>query len=139
MIDLPPYAHRITFGDCDPAGIVFYPNIFRWMDAAFHAALHPLGGHAVICRELGAIGLGLLDATCAFQAPMRDGDQVTLHPRIADWGRKSLTVDYKGLVGGRACFAGREVRGIFVETPQGLVAEPISRLRAIFRDRNRTD
>ena len=25
---------RIQWGDCDPAGIVFYPNFFRWMDAA---------------------------------------------------------------------------------------------------------
>jgi len=25
---------RIEFGDCDPAGIVFYPNFQRWMDAA---------------------------------------------------------------------------------------------------------
>ena len=24
----------IHFGDCDPAGIVFYPNFLRWMDAA---------------------------------------------------------------------------------------------------------
>jgi 4-hydroxybenzoyl-CoA thioesterase len=24
----------IQFGDCDPAGIVFYPNFQRWMDAA---------------------------------------------------------------------------------------------------------
>ena len=27
----------VEFGDCDPAGIVFYPNFLRWMDAA---ALH---------------------------------------------------------------------------------------------------
>jgi len=24
----------VQFGDCDPAGIVFYPNFQRWMDAA---------------------------------------------------------------------------------------------------------
>ena len=24
------------FGDCDPAGIVFFPNYSRWMDAASH-------------------------------------------------------------------------------------------------------
>lgn len=33
----------ITFGDCDPAGIVFYPNAFRWMDAGFHTLLRPVG------------------------------------------------------------------------------------------------
>ena len=25
---------QIQWGDCDPAGIVFYPNFLRWMDAA---------------------------------------------------------------------------------------------------------
>jgi len=24
----------VEFGDCDPAQIVYYPNFFRWMDAA---------------------------------------------------------------------------------------------------------
>ena len=24
----------VHFGDCDPAGIVFFPNFSRWMDAA---------------------------------------------------------------------------------------------------------
>ena len=28
------HIHRVTvhFGDCDPAGIVFFPNFLRWMD-----------------------------------------------------------------------------------------------------------
>jgi len=29
----------VEFGDCDPAQIVFYPNYFRWMDAASLRAL----------------------------------------------------------------------------------------------------
>ncbi len=30
-IVLPVHVH---FGDCDPAGIVFFPNFSRWMDAS---------------------------------------------------------------------------------------------------------
>ena len=27
--------HRtVEWGDCDPAGIIFYPTYYRWMDAA---------------------------------------------------------------------------------------------------------
>ena len=39
------HIHRVDvhFGDCDPAGIVFFPNFSRWMDASslafFMAAL----------------------------------------------------------------------------------------------------
>ena len=28
------YRVTVQFGDCDPAGIVFYPNFQRWIDAA---------------------------------------------------------------------------------------------------------
>ena len=29
------YSIRVDWGDCDPAGIVFYPNFYRWMDRGF--------------------------------------------------------------------------------------------------------
>jgi 4-hydroxybenzoyl-CoA thioesterase len=28
------YEIKVQFGDCDPAGIVFFPNFSKWMDAA---------------------------------------------------------------------------------------------------------
>jgi len=28
------YEIEVTFGDCDPAGIVFFPNFSKWMDAS---------------------------------------------------------------------------------------------------------
>lgn len=134
MASLRPYRHVISFGDCDPAGIVFYPNIFRWMDAAFHQTLNEFGGHAAICDRLGAIGLGLMDATCAFRAPMHNGDTVDLRPTITRWGGKSLTVDYEGVVGERVTITGREVRGVFIETDGGLTAGGMAGLRAIFAE-----
>ena len=33
----------VEFGDCDPAQIVFYPNFFRWMDAASLHFFAPAG------------------------------------------------------------------------------------------------
>jgi 4-hydroxybenzoyl-CoA thioesterase len=31
---------RVEFGDCDPARIVWFPNFFRWIDAASrHSAM----------------------------------------------------------------------------------------------------
>ena len=29
-----PYRIAVEFGDCDPAGIVYFPNFHRWMDAS---------------------------------------------------------------------------------------------------------
>ena len=36
-------SHEIAWGDCDDAGIVFYPHFFRWMDTAFHRWLRERG------------------------------------------------------------------------------------------------
>ena len=126
-----PYSITVSFGDCDPAGIVFYPNIFRWMDAAFHAHLRGFGGHARICQDLGAIGLGLIDASAAFQSPLGDGDRVDLTSSVTRWGGKSFTVEHRGQVGDRLAFTGREIRGVFTRTAAGVVSSNVEPLRAV--------
>ena len=58
----------IHFGDCDPAGIVFYPNFLRWMDAA---SLHFFAECGIPpWRELeksrGIVGTPLLEVNVKF-------------------------------------------------------------------------
>ena len=60
----------VEFGDCDPAGIVFYPNFFRWMDAA---SLHYFRAAGVppwrdFEAQRGIIGTPLVDASARFVA-----------------------------------------------------------------------
>lgn len=125
------HSREITFGDCDPAGIVFYPNMFRWMDAAFHAVLHRHGGHAALCDRLNTVGLGLVDASAKFHRPMRDGDRLDLHLSVAQWSDRSLTLAYAGMVGTTTAFTGQEVRCLFQRGPSGMVAGDMAGLRAI--------
>lgn len=120
----------VTFGDCDPAGIVFYPNIFRWMDASCQKLLRPIGGHAAIVSEFGSLGLGLADAQAQFRSTIRDGDVLDIHLTIAKWSRRSLTLSYEGRVGDRLAFEGREVRCLFIRDESGIVAGDMSALRA---------
>ncbi|MEM1381844.1 MAG: acyl-CoA thioesterase [Pseudomonadota bacterium] len=120
----------ITFGDCDPAGIVFYPNAFRWMDAAFHNLLRNFGGHAELCRTLGAIGLGLIDVSARFRHPMRDGDQLLLTIEVADWSTRAFSLGYIGTVDGTLAFEGREVRALFVQSDDGLRAADVAPLKS---------
>lgn len=127
------YPISVSFGDCDPAGIVFYPNTFRWMDATFHDFLRGHGGHAVICDQLNAKGLGLVDSSAQFRSPMRDGDLLSIQMTIAEWGRKTVTVTYEGQIEDRVAFSGKEVRCVFIPTPNGLVAGDMSALQSILR------
>mgnify|MGYP003646759292 FL=1 len=126
---------EITFGDCDPAGIVFYPNIFRWMDAAFHGALRRHGGHAKLCARLEAVGIGLADASAQFRHTMRDGDRLTLAFRAAKWSQRSVTLAYEGRGNDILVFEGREVRCLFKLTQTGIVAADLAELRTHLEDR----
>ncbi len=121
----------ISFGDCDPAGIVFYPNTYRWFDRLFHEWLRQFGGHAVICKQLEAIGTGLLEACAQFHSPMRDGDVLTLHLTIDQWNRKTLRLRYEGLVDSTLCVTGHEVRALFKCGKSGLIAADLSAFRAM--------
>lgn len=125
------YHVPITFGDCDPAGIVFYPNSFRWIDASFHDYLRQFGGHGAICAKLGGTGLGLVDSGAQFRYPMRDGDMLTIGITALDWGRKTLTVSYEAHIGDKLAFTGKEVRCLFIPTKDGLIAGDMEQVRAI--------
>jgi 4-hydroxybenzoyl-CoA thioesterase len=123
---------QVSFGDCDPAGIVFYPNFFRWIDRCFHALLRDrLGGHAGLCRALGAQGLGLMEARMAFRSPAREGDRLALEITVIDWANKSFTLTYRAHVGARLVFEASETRGVFLPGEDGqLRAGEVAGLKA---------
>ena len=110
--------HPISFGDCDPAGILFYPHHFRLMDATFQAWLR---GHGVdqagVRARLGAVGTGLLDAGATFRAPLSDGDALRHALSVAGWERRTLRLVYRGHVGDRLAIEGHETRGLFARDP----------------------
>ena len=122
--------HTVTFGDCDPAGILFYPNHYRFMDATFQAWLRSRGlSQAELCARLGAVGTGLLDATAAFRAPVHDGDQLVQAMTIRAWGERTFTVAYRGTVGDRLAVDGTETRGLFRREGERLRLSPLGPLR----------
>ncbi len=114
------YQHKISFGDCDPAGIVYYPNIFRWMDASFHHLLSTYGGHAKVCKKLNAVGLGLINASCDFKSPLQDGDHLEIELIFDNWSNKTYNIKYVGKVGNRIAFEGTEVRALFQVAEKGI-------------------
>lgn len=126
--------YQVTFGDCDPAGIVFYPNVYRWMDRCFHDLLRSRGGHDALCKSLGALGIGLRNASASFLRPMRDGDDLTILIELLEWSPRTLTVHYVGTVAGEVAFTGQEARALFVATPAGMKAGDLQPLRDMIDD-----
>lgn len=103
---------EIAWGDCDDAGIVFYPHFFRWMDTAFHKWLRVLGSsHRDITRDLGLIGLPIVEANAQFRSPVSYDETLVVGVRIEQWMPRRFKVAYRGArPDGTIVFDGHEVR-----------------------------
>ncbi len=81
---------RVEFGDCDPAGIVFYPNFSRWMDAAslafFVACGVPRWHELEATRAI--VGTPLLEINTKFLRAATYGDTLTIATAIVEWRDK---------------------------------------------------
>jgi len=102
----------VEFGDCDPAQIVFYPNYFRWMDAAslrfFRAAGVPAWREFE--AECGIIGTPVVDASARFLRPASYGDLIEVDTVVAEWRGKSFVMSHIIRRDADVLVEGREVR-----------------------------
>jgi 4-hydroxybenzoyl-CoA thioesterase len=95
------YTHRrdvsIEWGDCDPAGIVFYPRYFAMFDAATAALFAAvLGMHkGDMLARYGIIGFPMVDTRAQFLVPNRFGDIVTIETQATDLGRTSFGISHR--------------------------------------------
>lgn len=131
------FACQVHWGDCDPAGIIFYPTYFRWMDAATWAFFDSIGYSAKRMREEHR-AMPLVSADCRFLAPAMQADRCEVRSRIARFGGKSFVVvhDVVRLDGaGLACGSETRVWGRFADGPGSpMKGEQIpDSLRALFR------
>ncbi len=84
----------IRFSDCDPAGIVFYPQYFvmfnglveDWVDDGLDVGFRKL----IMDRR---IGLPTVRLEADFRAVSRMGDKVLLQLRVERLGTRSITLD----------------------------------------------
>src|SRR3954447_18779188 len=95
--DFPSIVHRfpcqVHWGDCDPAGIIFYPTYFRWIDAASWT-LFETAGYGVKWMRDNHMAMPLVSAQCEFIAPAAQGDRCEVRSRIGRFGGKSFVVEH---------------------------------------------
>ena len=91
------YEVRVEFGDCDPAGIVWFPNFFRWIDAASRHFFVQCGvppWHETE-KSLGVVGTPLVDTHAKFVQSASYGEVLSIETRIAEWRGKSFVQRYR--------------------------------------------
>ena len=87
---------HFEWGDCDPAGIVYYPRYFAYFDnctAALFAAVG-LPKHEIL-KKYGIVGIPMVDTRARFLAPSRFGDDVVVESAITEWRNSSFDVQHK--------------------------------------------
>jgi len=100
----------IAWGDCDSAGIVYYPKYFYFIDVAFQTLLRKAGlNHRILLEQYG-VRVPIVDAGAKFFAPATFDDRLVVNADVAHWGTKSFRMQYKGAREGVPVFEGHEAR-----------------------------
>ena len=83
----------VRFSDCDPAGMVFYPQYFVMLNGLvedwFTQGLQVNYAELLGVRK---VGLPMASLQCDFKAPSRMGETIALNLRLLRQGKRSLTL-----------------------------------------------
>lgn len=100
----------VRFSDCDPAGMVFYPQYFIMLNGLiedwFTQALGIPYAHYLGCRRLG---LPTVSLQSEFRSPSRMGDRIELRLQVERLGGRSLTLRVDVVHGTQCCVQIRQV------------------------------
>lgn len=93
-----PFSTNITvrFGDCDPAGLVYYPALFHYCHAAmeeFFAAQCGVSYPRLLAER--RLGFPTVNVRAEFFAPFVYGDEASVEVWASAVGRTSVTFEYR--------------------------------------------
>jgi 4-hydroxybenzoyl-CoA thioesterase len=121
---------RIEWGDCDPAGIVFYPRYFEMFETCIATLFERATGMTKyqMLQAYEFSGYPVVQARAQFLAPAKYGDDVVAETRISEFRRSSFDVQHKVFNGENLAVEGFETRVWVARDPEGggrLKAKPI--------------
>lgn len=120
---------RIQWGECDPAGIVYFPQYFVIFDESTAALFEAAGlQKRAMMTHYEFVGMPAVDVHAKFYIPSLYGDDVEIESSIAKWGRSSFEVRHRLLKDAKLAVEGFEKRvwvGPHPERPGGMEARAI--------------
>ena len=97
----------VRFGDLDPAGIAYYPNLVNFLHEAFEDFFRGHVGRSFPDVYAEGISFPTVKLEMEFVSPVRYGDSVDVGVAVERIGRSSVQTRYEGSVGGRPVFHAR--------------------------------
>ena len=120
---------RIEWGQCDPAGIVFYPQYLIIFDTSTGWLFERTGLTPLAMRKkYGIVGIPIVEVGARFLVPCRFDDEVIVESEVGEWGRSSFTVRHRILKEGKLALEGFEKRvwaAPHPERPGAIQAQPV--------------
>ena len=103
---------EIEWGDCDAAGIVFYPRYFAMFDASTAYLFEKATGMKKIAwtKRFGIVGIPMVDTGARFIIPSRYGDVIVIETQATDVRRSSFDILHRVLKDGALAIEARETR-----------------------------
>ena len=127
------------WGDCDPAGIVFYPRYFEWFNACTTALFAAAGisSHA-LHDTYGIAGIPMVDTRAKFFVPSTFEEELTVESVLLEFRRSSFDIRHRMLKSGTLAVECFETRVWAVRDPanparlrsQPVPGDVIARFRA---------
>jgi 4-hydroxybenzoyl-CoA thioesterase len=110
---------RVQWGDCDPAGIVFYPRYFEWFDASSILLFEKATGMTKIkmLEKYHGAGLVLLEARAVFKIASHYGEDLQIDTQVSEFRRSSFYVQHKVMKHSALALEGFETRLWTVRDP----------------------
>ena len=118
----------VEWGDCDPAGIVFYPRFFAMFDAATAFLLEAASGmpRADLIRHHSIIGWPMVDTRSIFRAPVSFDDTIRIDGKITRVGTASFDIEHRLFRGETLCVECTETRVWSAKGENGDALRPMS-------------
>jgi 4-hydroxybenzoyl-CoA thioesterase len=121
---------RIEWGDCDPAGIIFYARYFDIFDISTTMLIERALGMNKIAylKAYDFLGHPLVETRGRFLLPTRFGDAVTIESAVAACSRASFKIAHRLTKDGALAAEGFETRVWVVRhpaDPKRMHAQPI--------------
>ena len=88
---------QVGWGDCDPAGIVFYPHFYAWMDMVSHVLARQMGipRESMIPPGPDMLGFPVVGTEAQFLVPARMDDLLEVRTWVSRVGRSSLSLRHE--------------------------------------------